>query len=213
MSWVDLAALVLILWCAVRGYLSGMWHAFLHLCAVVFSVLVSCRLQSSLLVYLDGEWQAEAKLVGFLARHVDYPLKTGGAELTVRGQSGLLLPLMQHWAPERIVPAGTQDAAVRTLASMILWALSLFLLFLVAAAILTLLLRIQKLRKKNQEQREWQKVGGLCLGAAMGMVLSTVGCLVLDALSFTSWMGFMQQDVANSYLYSVAGSAVKMILR
>jgi hypothetical protein len=213
-SWVDLAALVLVLWCAAKGYLAGVCQAFLHMCAVLFSVFVAGFLQKSLLVYLNQEWQAETLLVNMLIRNAGHHLKAG-TEQSVTFTSSLSLALMRRLSPGVSLPvAGGQEAAATAsvLAGLILWGASIFILFLLAALTVTLLLRIIKLREQNKERREWQKIGGLIFGLAKGLILSVIFCLVLDVICCTDWLGFLRQDIYNSYLHSVTNVVVQLIV-
>jgi hypothetical protein len=214
MSWVDLSALVLVLWCAAKGYLVGICQSFLHMCAVMFSVFVAACLQKSLLVYLNQEWQAEAVLVDMLLRNADFPLKAG-TEQAITFTSSLSLRLMLRlWSGVGLPVAGGQETATASaLAVLILWSASIFVLFLLAASIFTLMLRIIKAREQKNERREWQKIGGLIFGIIQGLALSVIFCLVLDVICCTYWLGFLRQDIYNSYLYSVTNQAVQLLIR
>ncbi len=213
MSWVDLAGLVLVLWCGASGYLAGVYRAFLHLCAVFVSLLIAVLLQGSLLVYLRQEWQAEAVLAGILAKYVEKPLAAGGTAAASFPAPRMLLLLKQRMSPGYSMPvSGGGDAAISGLTDLLLWGITIFILFLLIACIFIVAFRVLKLRGQYKPRQEWQRLGGLLLGSVLGLVLCVIVCLVLDVICCAAWLAFLQQDLNNSYLYMVSAQIAQFSL-
>ncbi len=205
MSWVDLAGLVLVLWCGASGYLAGVYRAFLHLCAVFVSLFIAVLLQGSLLVYLRQEWQAEAVITSILAKYVESPLAAGGMETVPLPAPRMLLLIKQSMSPGYSLPvSGGQESAISGLTELILWGMTLFVLFLLLSCIFIVAFRALRLRGQYKPRQEWQRLGGLLLGSALGLVLCVIAALVLDVICWAPWLTFLQQDLNNSYLYMVS---------
>lgn len=60
MSWVDLAALTVMLWSAVKGCLLGIRQMVVQLCGLIVALLTALFLQKPFSLYLNLEWQADA---------------------------------------------------------------------------------------------------------------------------------------------------------
>jgi uncharacterized membrane protein required for colicin V production len=200
---VDLAALALILWSAVKGYFTGVYHAFLYLCGLCTALWVSVIFQNSFTLYLNQEWKAEAIFVDILVKQNSIPLKTGAFNslpLQLPYLTGRLTDSQWMAGPVLTVSG---DFAPALLAAMLVRLLALFLFFLFLATVITLLLRIKQYNEKENivNTPEWQKALGLLFGACQGLMLAVAICLALDAIAFALQFGLLQHDLNHSYLY------------
>lgn len=213
MSWVDLAALALILWSAVKGYLTGVYHAFLYLCGICTALLVSIFFQNSFTLYLNQEWKAEAIIVNILAKQDSFPLKTGalnGMPIQLPYLAGRLTG--SQWMAGPVLSV-SGEFAPPPLAAMLVRLLALFLFFLFLASVITLLLRIKQYNGKENtvNSPEWQKALGLLFGACQGIMLAVVICLALDTIAFILQFGLLQNDLNHSYLYQLTTFLVQQL--
>jgi uncharacterized membrane protein required for colicin V production len=212
MSWVDLAALTLVLWSAVKGYMSGVYQAFIHFCGLLTALAAAAILQKPLAFYLNGEWQVEAYFVEYLARNVNVLQKT-----SVSLQPGLDLPplagtVMLYLLPEStVLPVSTRETALTLFATMLVRFLAMTVFFFFLAAGLTYLLRLRQYGERHHKFQEWQKITGLLFGGAQGLLFSTVFCVLLDALSVISQLVFLQQDLSVAYLSRIAAQILLIL--
>ena len=155
MSWLDLAALSLVMWSATKGYLDGLHKSFVNLIGVLIALFLAVFLQKYMVVYLNQEWQMETVMVAIM--------------------DGNQLP----------VAASGETVSTETLASSFVKRMSLIALFSLAGGLITFLLRIKRYREKFKTATEYYRIGGLLLGAVQGTVLSVICFLALDTLSYT----------------------------
>lgn len=212
MSWVDLAALTLVLWSAVKGYMSGVYQAVIHFCGLLTALAAAAMLQKPLALYLNGEWQVEAYFVEYLASNVNVLEKT-----SVSLQPGLDLPplagtVMLYLLPEStVLPVSTRETALILFAAMLVRLLAMTVFFFFLAAVLAYLLRLRQYGARHHQCKEWQKITGLLVGSALGLLFSTVFCVLLDAVSVVSQLIFIQQDLSVSYLSRIAAQILLIL--
>lgn len=204
MSWVDLAALTVMLWSAVKGYLLGIRQMVVQLCGLIGALLTALFLQKPFSLYLNLEWQADAFFVMLASRSMEELLNVGAT-----GSSGFRLPplagsVMQRLVEEPETLAVFNQAAAPQLvgeATMRLFAVVFFFCFL--ALTISLLLKVGRQQLKSKNIPEWQRFLGLLIGLVHGLLLSLFFCVLLDALSIFTVSAFLGQDLTGSYLYLV----------
>lgn len=212
MTWIDLGAVVIILWSAVKGYINGAKQACMHLCGFAAAVLITGLLHKPLAVYIQNEWQARTVFIQFFSQNVDTLLKTstaGSPVLSLPPLVGAVTRLLSSEAAT--LPVLNQDMALAALAEIAVSFTSLIALLLLIAGVVSLTLRIryQNLQKRNYQ--EWHRLLGSGFGITHGLMLSLVLCIVLDALSLVVFSGFISVDLYESYLFQLATYAVSFM--
>jgi len=177
-SWIDTAALALILWSGVSGYLKGIRRAFLQLLILLCAALAAGVYHQSLMVYLRQEWQADALLVAVLGQ---------------KAQDLVPVVLLDDAISVAML---TED----TLAEAVLSAVAALSFFLLTATLLSLLLQIRDGRKKTRELPEGQKMTGLFLGVLQGLVLAFLLGAAIDVMLLVATASPLVQDLSASYL-------------
>lgn len=205
MTWVDVSALTIVLWGAVKGYLSGPWRMAMHLCGLAAALLTAWFLQKPFSVYLHTEWRVDELFVGLLTRNVERSLKTGPG-LTV---SDLHLPplagaVVERLAEEQPVLTVAGGSAATVIGGLLVQLAALGMMFLFAAVLINLWLRIRYCQPQNGTISEWQRLLGLLAGTLYGIVLTLVLCVALDALTILVTSPLLEGDLRNSYLFLVA---------
>jgi uncharacterized membrane protein required for colicin V production len=210
MSWVDLAALTLILWSATKGYISGAYLALLHLSATTVAIMAAVVLQTPLAAYLDKEWQIAEMLAGFIANQVEVAVFSQSMPFTTLPR--LAGEALFGMAPElAAVPVAGREISAILLTQLVIRIFSAAAFFLLVAAATTLLIRIGQQNFRCAEIPEWQKIIGMVIGAAHGVLLAAVICIAFDAVSFMTMFRVLQQDLDSSYLYQLAGMILQVL--
>jgi hypothetical protein len=205
MTWVDLAAVALILWSAVKGYLRGVGHMIMQLAGLMAAAVGALALRQPFAVYLQQEWRAVAVFVGYLTRRADAPLQTGGAGARDFALPALAGPLLRWLSgePETLAVLG-QEAGKANLGPMLLSFFAATLACALLAFFSSWLLRVRLYRNGLRSLPEWQKLLGLLPGVAVGWAWWLFCLLVLDAVSLFGPAAFWVQDIQASLLYKIA---------
>lgn len=204
MSWVDLAALTVMLWSAVKGYLLGIRQMVVQLCSLIIALLAALFLQKPFSLYLSLESQVDAFFIMLASRSMEELLNVGAT-----GSPGLRLPplagaVMQHLAEEpEALAVFNQAAAPQVVGEMIVRLFAVVFFFCVVALTIFMFLKIRRQQFKNKNIPEWQRFLGLLVGLAQGLLLALFFCVLLDALSIFTVNDFLGQDLIGSYLYLV----------
>ncbi len=212
MTWIDLAALVIVFWGAVKGYIYGMYFMFLHLCGLAAALVCAIAMHRPLASFLVMEWRAESFFVGFFTKHVEHIAETGFS------RQGLRLPaltgqVMRALVPEaETLPVLSGEAAIGTLSRIIVRFLALTVFFLFLAMVLTLLLRITSYKKESRALPEWQRFLGMAFGMLQGLTLAVLTGIALDTISLFFLTDFLKQDYSASCLYAVTSAVLQRLL-
>ncbi|MBS4030416.1 MAG: CvpA family protein [Clostridiales bacterium] len=212
MSWVDLAALTLVLWSAAKGYINGACLAFLHLSTTTVALVAAVVLQTPLAAYLDMEWQIEELVRVYIANQVDVAVTTYSQNTPL-----ILLPRLAgdalfRMAPElAAVPVAGREMSAVLLTQVVIRIFCAAAFFLLIASVATLLIRLGQQNSRSELLPEWQKMFGMMIGAVHGVLLSAVICIALDAVSFMTIFRVFQQDLDSSYLYQLAGIILQFL--
>lgn len=211
MSWVDLAALTLVLWSAAKGYIGGVYMSLLHLCTTTVALIAAVILQTPLAAYLENEWKIEEVLGSFVANQVEVAVITFSKNVSYAPLPKLAAEVIYRTAPElTAVPVAGREISTALLTQVVFRIFCVGTFFLLVAAVATLLIRIGQ-----QEPRcavpEWQKMLGLVIGAFHGAILAAVICIALDAVSFMTIFRIFQQDLNSSYLYQLTGMILQVL--
>ncbi|HZK24508.1 MAG TPA: hypothetical protein VFC74_03885 [Oscillospiraceae bacterium] len=205
MSWVDLAALSIMLWGAAQGYLNGPLTAIIRLLGSILAVLMAFFLVNPLAVYVQNEWQLEAIFVDWFQR-------TGKAAILVTqaGEQYLNLPTAAAPLLRKLVPelaaspvSGAQEALVPLLAALAVRILILSAALIFILAVIRVFTQI-KAAAASSNQPEWQRLLGLVVGSADGLFFALLTCVALDAFSLLVYPTLIQGDLTSSYLWRAA---------
>ncbi|MBS3898213.1 MAG: hypothetical protein KGZ54_07805 [Dethiobacter sp.] len=213
MSWVDLAALTVMLWHSANGYLLGGRQMVLRFCGLVAALLVALYLQKPFSLYLSLEWQAERFFGRLISRSLAELLHVGAT-----GSFDFQLPplagaVMQRLAEEpETIAAFSQVAASQAVGEMMIRFLAVIVFFYFLAVAFTLILRVGRQKLKCNNITESQRFSGLIIGSLCGLLLSLLCCVLLDALSIFTASAFLGQDLSGSYLYLVTAHVLAFIL-
>ncbi len=213
MSWVDLAALIIILWSVANGYLLGIRQMGFWFCGLVIALLAALTLQKPFSMYLSLEWQAERYFVWLVSRHVGELLNVGAT-----GSFNLQLPslagtVMQRLAEESEVSAVfSQTAASQVVGEMIMRVSVVIFFFYTMAIAFSLILKVRYKQHKSKNIPELQRFFGMAIGLVCGLLLSLLSCLLLDTLSIFAASDFIEQDLSGSYLYLITYYFLQFIL-
>lgn len=208
MSWVDLLALTITLWSAVRGYLCGVYETFLHLVGTGAALLAAVFLYKPLAVFANETWEVEGLFVVYFTQHAgDVPAITQSTR-SIPVFPALVSSVIRFLMPEAVTTVITKDEALHYLAyvSMRLLAFVLFFIFLFV------LIRYCFYYKQEPSQIHhfvlWQRLGGLFMGVMHGVVLAIITCIALEALVAFLYPGFLQVDCSNSYVSRFGAYAI-----
>ena len=209
MSWIDLAALTLILWSAAKGYISGAYVSLLHLITTTVALMAAVVLQTPLAAYLDKEWQIEEVLGSFIANQIDVAVTTFSQKMSFAHLPQLAGEILFRMVPElAAVPVAGGEMSAFLLTQLVIRIFCVGIFFLLVAALATLLIRLGQQNSPNALLPEWQKIIGLVIGSVHGFLLAAIICIALDAVSFMSFFRIFQQDLDSSYLYQLDRKSV-----
>jgi len=212
MSWVDLAALTVMLWSAAKGYLLGIRQMVIQLCGLIAALLAALFLQKPFSLYLSLESQADAFFVMLASRSMEELLNVGAT-----GSPGFRLPplagaVMQRLAEEpEALAVFNQAAAPQVVGELIMRFFAVVFFFCVLALTIFMLSKIKWQQLKNKNIPEWQRFLGLFVGLTHGLLLALFFCVLLDALSIFTVSAFLGQDLIGSYLYLVTAYFLSFI--
>ena len=85
------------------------------------------------------------------------------------------------------VASGFNEYLVETISNLILKALTFFILFIVIYIILSIVIKIFDFVSKLPLINTVNKAGGLAVGAAQGLIIVWIGCLVITAFGDKAW--------------------------
>lgn len=85
------------------------------------------------------------------------------------------------------VTSGFNDYLVSSISNFILKALTFFILFIVIYIILSIVIKIFDFVSKLPLINTVNKAGGLAVGAAQGLIIVWIGCLVITAFGDKAW--------------------------
>lgn len=85
------------------------------------------------------------------------------------------------------VTSGFNDYLVSSISNFILRALTFFILFIVIYIILSIVIKIFDFVSKLPLINTVNKAGGLAVGAAQGLIIVWIGCLVITAFGDKAW--------------------------
>lgn len=174
---------------ALVGYKKGMVKIVLSMIAMavtyilagVLTIPVSMALKTATPVYSTIEESVE-KMVK--------EAKIDDAKLDITAIEKLNLPSQIE---EKLidgaekVTTGFNDYLVSSISNFILKALTFFILFIVIYIILSIVIKIFDFVSKLPLINTVNKAGGLAVGAAQGLIIVWIGCLVITAFSDKTW--------------------------
>ena len=212
MTWVDMAALTLIRWGAVQGYLKGFPAALLRLLTVMTALAAAVFLADPLAVYMQNEWRLEAVFVDWL-----HKVGKTAIPVTQPGGSGIVLPplsapLLRSLMPElALLPAlSTREQMLSLLAALAVRLLALLLALFFCLALNRFMWQ-NKNSGRSRQQAEWLRLAGLMAGADNGLLIALAVCLVVDACSLFAGPQPLLNDLAASYLARTAAFLVQQL--
>ncbi len=213
MSWIDLLALTLTLWTAVKGYVRG---AFVSLCffiATAAAIVTGTTFHPHLFVYLNKEWQAVEIVSVFIANQVTVVSASFSQGSTVEFLPPLAERALLRIAPElAVVYVVGRESPNALLSNLAIRFFCVAALFVIASAFGSLLIRINKQKAGNSIFGEKYKVIGLTIGMIHGVLISVIVCIVLDAVSCIALFVFLQQDLRGSYLYQISVALIQNVI-
>jgi uncharacterized membrane protein required for colicin V production len=174
---------------ALVGYKKGMVKIVLSMIAMVVTYIlagaltipVSMALKSATPVYTTIEESVE-KMVK--------EAKIDDTKLDITAIEKLNLPSQIE---EKLidgaekVTSGFNDYLVSSISNFILKALTFFILFIVIYIILSIVIKIFDFVSKLPLINTVNKAGGLAVGAAQGLIIVWIGCLVITAFGDKAW--------------------------
>lgn len=211
MSWVDLAALAIILWNAVSGYLRGIKKTWVLFFITVSAVPLAFLCHRPFLVYLNLEMGLEAYVSKWYLHHAQ--------TVMAAAQPGRMqtLPLFTEnyvafFAPEQqLLPAVTGGSLLQLLGLIVARLLVFFLLLLFFMLFARYLLRLRRLEAVIDGQPEWQRIAGLLLGAGHGFALAMICCIAMDVFFMMLYSAIWPGDFYSSYLARAAVFCMNML--
>ncbi|MCL4463609.1 MAG: CvpA family protein [Firmicutes bacterium] len=210
MSWVDLAALTIMLWGSAKGYLLGFRQMVIQFCGLAAALLAAVFLQKPFSLYLNLEWQAETFFVRVASRFVDKTLNVGATSTVGYQLPPLAGAVMQRLAEEpKTVAVFSQAAGSQVAGEMMVRFLAVSFLFCFLAISVSLFLNKQL---KSKDIPEAQRILGMITGLICGLLLSLLLCVLLEALSVFTASDFLGQDLSGSYLYLATTYFLALVL-
>ena len=213
MSWVDLAALTIVLWSAAKGYIHGVWNTAVHFFITVLALPLAFFFHKPLVVFLNQQWKIEAYFVGWMNRYAQNVLpttQTGGQEFILPPAAAPLLPL---FLPEAAaLPVMTRESLVVLLGTLLLRlaAFTVFVFFIVV--FVRYFLRVCQVDGKKPAASEGQRLWGFAFGVGHGIALALLICITVDALCLVFSPGFWDADFHSSYLARIASYCLAFCL-
>ncbi len=204
MSWVDLAALTIMLWGVANGYLHGIRQMFVRLCGLAAALLAALILQKPFSQYLSLEWQAERFFVEMISRSMNELSSVG-----TTGSYGFQLPplagaVMQFLAEEPdALAVFSQTVASQMVGEMIISFSAVIVIFYVLVRAFTLVMMVGRQQLNSKNIPELQRFSGTIVGLICGFLFSILFCVLLDALSIFTASSILGVDLSGSYLYLV----------
>lgn len=205
MSWVDLAALSIMLWRVISGCLGGLRTTGFSLAAQLFSLLAAASLNSSLTVFANKEWQAETVLARYLAR---LPGEAIGVFSPAPDPYGLLWEMRRSLAPRLALPVTAQNDPASLIAGLLVWTMSQAALFLLGLGVAAVIQKNMACRQNGPAGPERRKVAAFMVSVCFGLLSAVLFCVMLYALCFLPWAGFLWQDLQASYLLGFSRAIV-----
>lgn len=202
LSWVDLAALVFLLWAAVAGYLEGLQRSLQRLGLTMGALLPAYLFYKPLLLFLNQEWQAEEMFVGWY-------LPRAHNVLAAAQQKGPFLPplagsVMRFLSPEAAVLPVSAGELPLLWGKLLLQFFSYLLFVLLCTAFFRLLLSLRGKGKIVKNLTEKDRLWGLFAGSAYGLFLLALISAFLDSLSLLFASRFWEDDFYGTYLVKTA---------
>lgn len=213
MSWVDLLALTLTLWTGAKGYIRGVCLSLYYLMATAVAIAAGVALHPHLFVYLNMEWRVDevvSVLIASQAEAVSASFLHGAATISL---PSLAEAVLFKIAPELAVVYVTGGEASAVLPTqLVVRFFCVAVLFVLILAFALLLIRINKQTKRELSLMERQKIVGMCIGIIHGVLISTIVCIVFDAISYFAAFRLFRHDLGSSYLYQLTEAIIQRFL-
>mgnify|MGYP000923959570 CR=1 FL=1 len=204
MSWVDLACLTVMLWCAAKGYLGGLRGALLHFAMTLLALPAAFYFHKPLLTFLNNEWHFEAAFVAWYTRFGQTVPALGQATGRVPGLSAQAAQLAELFAPELAALSVSTQESLLLLCGTLLARIAAFAAFFLFFTVLARYFLSFADRTEGVKGVEWQRLGGMLMGLCHGFALSVVSWLLCDVALMLFPSGALVEDFRSSYMAAVS---------